>query len=137
MTKILDNFDMAALRKSRSQQNTRTDLIGGLRQISPAIETLKVGQTVEIPTDKITLRKTVMQITAKLNHLTSKGGAWAGKSFDVASNGENKVYVQRGKQVKPEDVKERKKGGGGGRPRKAATDTAPAVTTGTEMQAAA
>lgn len=127
MAKIIDGFDMAALRKSRVQNTNKTDLVAALREISPEIEQLKVGQTVEIPTTKVNLRKTVMQITAKLNHLTCQGGQWAGKSYDVASDSESKVYVQRNKQLKADEIPVRKKGGGGGRPRK---NAAPAGANG-------
>lgn len=107
-------FDMAALKKSRQKKATRVDLLGGLRQVSPEIEQLKVGQTAEISGVKAdSIRKTVMAITAKLTHLTANGGEWAGRKYEVASDADSgKVYVQRQTGVKPEEAPVRRTGGG-------------------------
>lgn len=123
-------FDIAALRKSRNAAKAKVDLVGELRTISPEIEKLKVGETVMISgVAKGEIRKTVMGITAKLSHLTSKGGDWAGKAYDVASDGDaGRVYVQRKPNVPADQVPERKKGGGGGRKPKAQTAPTPAPT---------
>lgn len=118
-------FDINALRKTRAAAKSKVDLVAGLAEISPEIERLKVGETCVIEgVTKADNRKVVMSITAKLSHLCAKGGDWAGRSFDVASDSDaGKVYVQRNSNLKPEDVQERKKGGGGGRRKKADTQT--------------
>lgn len=122
-------FDMAALRKSRASSKAKVDLLAGLREISPEIEALKVGETAQIEgVAKADNRKVVMSITAKLSHLCSRGGDWAGRKYDVASDSDSGiVYVQRQQGVKPAEAPIRKKGGGGGRKPKAAAQT-PATT---------
>lgn len=121
-------FDINALKKSRAANKAKIDLVAGIREISPEIEKLLVGETCVIEgVEAANIRKVVMQVTAKLSHLTAKGGDWAGKAFQTASNAdEGKVYVQRGPNVKPENLVERKKGGGGGRKKKTET-VAPAA----------
>lgn len=123
-------FDMAAHRKSRQAKTAKVDLIAGLNEISPEIAALKVGETVQLSgVEKGNIRKVVMSLTTKLSHLTAKGGEWEGKSYDVASDSDaGIVYVQRGRNLKPEEVKVRRKGGGGGRRKKA---DAPAQTEAT------
>lgn len=115
--KILKNFDLDAIRKERARKaaNGGIDLEQGLNQISPEIGQLKVGETVQldIPGGKPELRKFVMSITAKLNNLTPQGGKWEGRSFDVISNGEDTVYVQRGPDLKGKDIPVRNRRGGG------------------------
>lgn len=98
---ILKNFDMEALRKERAKlaASGGVNLVESLRQISPDIEKLKVGETAEIPIPAgMSIRKHVMSITAKLNNLTPKGGEWEGRQFKVASNDAN-TYVQRGEDL--------------------------------------
>lgn len=120
-------IDLAALRKARQAKASKTDLVAGLRQVSPEIELLKNNQTASIegvkPAD---IRKVVMSITAKLSHLTARGGAWAGRKYEVASDADaGIVYVQRQTGVKPEDAPIRRTGGG----RKPKSETpAPAPT---------
>lgn len=129
---VIKNFDMDALRKERARKAASggVDLVAGLKEISPEIETLKVGETaqVEIPgktldEKKANLRKTVMSITAKIGNLTCQGGEWEGKSFDTVSDGEKYIYVQRGNNLKGDDIPVRRRGGGGGRKAKAKPDT--------------
>jgi hypothetical protein len=117
---ILKNFDIEALRKSRlkaSQKSKRGDLLAGINQISPEIAKLKVGETAQIECNagKAGLRKFVMQIVAKTNHITAKGGEWEGRAYKVVSDGESTVYVQRGEDsaeartiARGADTKERK-----------------------------
>jgi hypothetical protein len=126
-------FDINALKAARQAKTAKVDLVGELAKISPEIATLKVGETAVIEgVVKTDIRKIVMGITAKLSHLTAKGGDWAGKDFDVASDADaGIVYVQRGSNLKPEQIKERKKGGGGGRKKK--TAEAPAGNAGEEQ----
>jgi len=122
---ILKSFDIDALRRQRAARAASggVDLLAGINQISPDIEKLKVGETAQINIPKgIELRKFVMSVTAKLNNLTPKGGQWEGRTFKVASDPDNgHLYVQRGENVKEPVV--RKRGNGGGRPRKAAAET--------------
>lgn len=125
---ILKNFDIDSIRKARARKNATggVDLEAGLRQLSPDIEKLKVGETaqIEIPNDT-GLRKFVMSITAKLNNLTPKNGKWEGRQFRVVSDSEKYVYVQRAEDLKGAAIVERKRGGGG-RPKgsgKAAANT--------------
>jgi hypothetical protein len=123
---ILKNFDMDALRRERAKKAARggKDLVEALRQISPDIENLKVGDTAKIAIPEgVGLRKFVMSITAKLNNLTPKEAPWAGRTFAIANDGAGNVYVQRGKDETPRVVK---RGGGGGRKPKAST---PATST--------
>lgn len=119
--RILDNFDMAALRAERARRNARgnVSLTEGLRQIAPEIEKLKVGQTakLEIPgyeaDPKGSVRKYVMAITAKVSNLTVKGGEWEGRNFEIANDGAGALYVQRGKDLKGSDIPVRNRRGGG------------------------
>lgn len=119
-TNVLDDFDLDALRRSKARSSQKvTDLAGDLRQISPDIENLNIGQTarIEIPGKNLeeksqNLRRHVMSITAKLSNLTCKGGDWEGKSFETVSDGEQYVYVQRGKNLKGDDIPVRRRGGG-------------------------
>lgn len=126
---ILRNFDLDTIRKARARKAASggVDLVEGINQISPSIERLKSGETVklEIPGGKDNLRKFVMSITAKLNNLTPAGGHWEGRTFDVVSDGEANVYVQRGNDLKGAAIPVRKRRGGGGR--KPATAAAPAT----------
>lgn len=125
---VIKNFNMDDIRKKRARMAASggVSLVDSLAAISPDIAKLNVGETVKIPNAKAgELRKTVMGITAKLSNLTCKGGDWAGRSFDVASDptdGNGVVYVQRGEDTKA--PKERARGRSGGRP--AATAAAPA-----------
>lgn len=108
------DFDFDAIRKERARKAASggIDLETALRQISPDVEKLKVGQTAQIPIPKGEgLRKFVMSITAKLNNLTPKGAPWEGRQFKVISDGESNVYVQRGEDTKNAPVRERRGGG--------------------------
>lgn len=114
MTIMGKDFDFDAIRKERARKAASggVDLETALRQISPDIEKLKVGQTAQIPIAKGTgLRKFVMSITAKLNNLTPKGAPWEGRQFRVISDGADNVYVQRGEDTKNAPVRERRGGG--------------------------
>lgn len=121
MTSVIKNFDMDAFRRQRAAKQAAggVDLVEALKGISPEIETLKVGETavVDIPGRNLTekqagLRKAVMSVTAKLSNLTCKGGKWEGRTYDTVSNPEKGViYVQRGSNLKAEEIKERKRGG--------------------------
>ena len=116
MGKILEKgaFDIEAHRKARQSKAAKTDLVSALRQISPEVEKLKVGQTAVIENVEAgKLRSVVMSITAKLSHLTARGGEWAGREYGVASDSETgTVYVQRQTGCKPEDAPIRATGGG-------------------------
>lgn len=117
---ILKDVNMDDLRRKRARlaASGGTDLVAGITAISADIPNLKVGETTKVKSPAgVTLRKTVMSITAKLSNLTCKGGAWAGRTFDTVSDpeeGDGVVYVQRGPDTKT--PKERKRGTGGGRP---------------------
>lgn len=122
MSKVLKNFDLGELRRKRARQAATggMDLVAAITAIDPNIAGLKVGETVqlEIPGKnaderKAGLRKFVMSITAKLNNLTPKGGAWEGRTFDVASDGEEYVYVQRGDDLKGDKIPVRARRGRG------------------------
>lgn len=124
MTIMGKDFDFDAIRKERARKAASggVDLETALRQISPDIEKLKVGQTAQIPIAKgVGLRKFVMSITAKLNNLTPKGAPWEGRQFRVISDGADNVYVQRGEDTKNAPVRERR--GGGRKPASAAAST--------------
>ena len=111
---ILKDFDFDEIRRKRQRASAQpTDLVAGLREISPEIEKLKVGETarLEIPGGQKNLRKFIMSITAKLNNLTPQGGAWAGRQYRTISDGEKYVYVQRGQDLKANDIPARKRGG--------------------------
>ena len=111
---IIKGFDMNALRKSRQKAAAKQDNVAAIREISPEIEQLKVGETAVI--EGITAdnaRKMVMSVTAKLRHLTAKGGEWAGKAFDTASDPDSgKLYVQRKSNVPEAEQKEIRVGRG-------------------------
>jgi hypothetical protein len=122
---ILKNFDLGELRRKRARQAATggVDLVSAIDTISPDIGKLKVGETVQLTLPgknaderKNGLRKFVMSITAKLNNLTPRGGAWEGRVFDVASDGEEFVYVQRGPDLKGDAIPQRKRRGGGRKP---------------------
>lgn len=108
-------FDINALRKERARKASNKSgmsKVDGLRQISPDIEKLNIGQTAQIPLpSKDKLRSVVMGISSKLSFLTCKGGEWEGKDFSVVSDGEEYVYVQRGPNLKGDDIKVRQPGG--------------------------
>jgi hypothetical protein len=132
---ILKNFDMAALRAERARNAARgsVSLVEGLKQIAPEIEKLKVGETAKLAipgfgSDENATRKFVMSITAKLTNLTVRGGDWEGYQFDVASDGQGSLYVQRGEDLKGKNIRERK--ARGPRAKSASNDsgTAPAGT---------
>ncbi len=128
---VIKNFNMDDIRKKRARMAASggVSLVDSLAAISPDIAKLNVGDTVKIMnTVDGGLRKTVMGITAKLSNLTCKGGDWAGRSFDVASDptdGKGAVYVQRGEDTRT--PKERARGRSGGRPAAAAATPAPAA----------
>jgi hypothetical protein len=126
---IIKNFDMEALRKKRAKASGgTTDLVAALREISPDIEKLEVGETARIKVpESVKVRAHVMSITAKLSNLTPKGAPWAGRQFKVLNDGEGSTYVQRAPDLKKADIKERKRGSGGGRPKK--TETVAGATT--------
>lgn len=115
MTILGSDFDFDAIKRARARRAASggVDLETALNQISPDIGKLKVGQTaqLDIPKD-MGLRKFVMSITAKLNNITVKGQAWAGRTFRVASDGEGHVFVQRGEDAKAPRVAQRRTGGG-------------------------
>lgn len=112
-TGIIKGFNLDDIRKKRARLNASNgvDLLTALRAINPDIEKLNVGDTLPIKVEKReNLRKTVMQIVAKLSNLTPKGGDWAGRKYDVVSDPETLiVYVQRGEDGEPV---ERKRGTG-------------------------
>lgn len=116
---ILKNFDLDSIRKARARNAARSgvDLVTALAAISPDIEKLKVGETAKLekPAD-MGLRKFVMQITAKVNNLVPKGGQWEGRQYDIVSDGESLVYVQRGEDLKGNDIPVRARRGGGRKP---------------------
>lgn len=133
---ILKNFDFEELRRKRAREaaSSGVNLEESLNQISPEIAKLKVGETaqLEIPganenERKGNLRKFVMSITAKLNNLTPKGGAWEGRDYAVMSDGERYVYVQRGEDKKGKDIPVRRRAGG----RRAGGSTGEGETTST------
>jgi hypothetical protein len=124
------DFDFDAIRKERARKAASggVDLETALRQISPDIEKLNVGQTAQIAIPKGTgLRKFVMSITAKLNNLTPKGAPWEGRQYKVISDGEGYAYVQRGENTKSAPVRARR--GGGRRPANATPSNASKETT--------
>lgn len=133
-------FDIEELRKSRARKaasKTGLSKVEGLAQISPDIAKLNIGQTakVSIPGGRDGLRKTVMGITAKLSFLTCKGGEWEGKDFKVVSDGEEFVYVQRGPNLKGDDIKVRNPTGrpkGSGKKKAPAAETVETTETETE-----
>ncbi len=102
---MLSNFSMDELRKKKARKAATgtTDLISTLREMSPAIELLAVGQTAKIAIPKVAAkegkdpkRSFVMGITTKLNNVTMKGREWAGRVFDTASDDTGEfVYVAR------------------------------------------
>lgn len=134
---ILKNgeIDLVALRKSKAKTANKTDLVAGLRQVSPEIEQLKVGQTATIENvSKANIRKVVMSVTAKLSHLTAKGAEWAGRKYETASDADaGIVYVQRQTGCKPEDAPVRRTGGG--RRTKAEIEAANAAKAAMEAEA--
>ena len=111
---ILKNFDLDSIRKQRARKAASggVNLEDAINQISPEIGQAKQGDTVklEIP-NGTSLRKFVMSITAKLNNLTPKDGAWEGRTYRVVSDGERFVYVQRGNDEKNPPVRARRGGG--------------------------
>lgn len=113
---ILKNgeFDIDAFRKGRSKSSAKKDLVAELMQIAPEIKDMKVGETCVIENvKKEDMRSRVMQITAKLSHLTARGGDWAGKVYETASNAdEGVIYVQRMSGTSPDKAPVRRKGGG-------------------------
>lgn len=113
--KILKNFDLDAIRRqrARSAASGGVNLVDAINQISPEIGKLNVGETVELPVEggKPNLRKSVMAIVAKLNNLTPKGGEWEGRTYDVVSDGESNIYVQRGPDLKGADIPVRNRRG--------------------------
>lgn len=117
---ILTKFDMDALRKKRAAKTAKSDpaaLIEGLKQISPTVEKLEIGQTAKIRIPEgVKVRAFVMSITAKLSNLTPKGAPWEGRTYDTIADpddGEHGiVYVQRGPDG---EAKVRKRGRTGGR----------------------
>lgn len=135
---IIKNFDFDELRRLRARSNSKpVDLVAGLNEISGDIAKLKVGETaqLEIPDyqktneagSPVQLRKFVMNITAKLNNLTPKGGQWEGRQYKVGSDAERYVYVLRGPDLKASEIPERKRGG-----RKAASSVTTEGATVTE-----
>lgn len=133
---IIKGFDLEALRRERARNAARSGvgLVEGLREISPDIEKLKVGETAKIAIPEGTgVRKFVMGITAKLNNLTPKGGEWAGRSFDIANDGAGHVYVQRGEDVTPVE----RSRGGGGRRKASATGKTTVAESGAKVTEAA
>jgi hypothetical protein len=121
---ILKNFDLDSIRKARARNAARSgmDLVTALAAISPDIANLKVGETAKVDKPEgMGLRKAVMQITAKVNNLVPQGGEWEGRQFDIVSDGDSTIYVQRGPDLKGKDIPVRARRGGG---RKPATATA-------------
>lgn len=111
---ILKNFDIEALRrqKARKAASGGVSLVDAINEISPDIAKLKVGETAAVAVPKgIKLRVAVMNIVAKLNNLTPKGGEWEGRDYAVVSDGEATVYVQRGEDLK-EPVERKRRGPG-------------------------
>jgi hypothetical protein len=136
---ILKNFDIEKIRKERAKKlaGGAVDLVAAINEISTDIAKLNVGETAKIAIPEGQgLRKFVMSITAKLNNLTPKGGAWAGRQFKVISDGEKFVYVQRGEDNKA--PVERRRGNGGGRRKAVApAEGAAAVAEGGEATVSA
>lgn len=118
---IIKGFDMNELRRKRARSSrTGLSLVEGLDEISPEIALLDVGDTAKIYVDgerkdgkAVNLRKTTMQIAAKLRFLTCQGGEWEGRDYIVASDGSDNVYVQRGEDLPEDQIKPRVAGGRG------------------------
>lgn len=128
---FFDDFDMEALRRSRIRATAGvSDLATEIEAIVPGIGNMEVGKVagVHIPAEYqfntkndegnkegLTMRGFMMNIRAKLNHLTPAGGQWEGRQFKVDTDPIKKmIFIQRGLDTDTPPVRKR----AGGRPRK-------------------